>query len=114
MIKKTWILLLLVLALNVSAYGTLVDVVIDSYDDNDLSGDITPGDEVHIKIVSSVYISIIDFGLQVTGNSVSVNVGFAQPRVMEIPQDLTVTVQTPQARGDAVQPKRIRYKKFKR
>ena len=68
MIKKTWIVLLLVLALNVSTYGTLVDVVIDSYDDNDLSGTLTPGDEVHIKIVSSVYISSIGFGLQVTGN----------------------------------------------
>ena len=67
MIKKTWIILLLVLALNTSTYGTLVDVVIDSYDDNDLSGTLTPGDEVHIKIVSSVYISSIGFGLQVTG-----------------------------------------------
>ena len=68
MIKKTWLLLLLVLVFNVSAYGTLVDVVIDSYDDNDLSGTITPGDEVHIKITSSVYISSIGFSLQVTGN----------------------------------------------
>ncbi|MCP4710516.1 MAG: hypothetical protein GY869_17980 [Planctomycetes bacterium] len=68
MIKKTWMVLLLVLALSASTYGTLVDVIIDSYDDNDLSGTITPGDEVHIKITSSVYISSIGFSLQVNGS----------------------------------------------
>ncbi len=68
MLKKTWILLLAVLLLTGSAYGTLVDVVVASHDDNDLSGTYTSGDVIHIKIVSSVIITAIDFSLQVNGN----------------------------------------------
>ncbi|KPK76519.1 MAG: hypothetical protein AMJ79_06455, partial [Phycisphaerae bacterium SM23_30] len=65
--NKACIWLLAVLTLTGSAYGTLVDVVAAGHDDNDSSGTITPGDVVHIKIVSKVIIVAIDFGLQVNG-----------------------------------------------
>ena len=43
----------------------------------------------------------VGYGLQVTENRASVNVGFAQPRIMQIPDGIALTVETPQARGDA-------------
>ena len=42
----------------------------------------------------------VGYGVQVQGASISINVGFAQPRVAAIPADVTVTVEAPQARGD--------------
>jgi large subunit ribosomal protein L6 len=42
----------------------------------------------------------VGYGAQVQGHSLSVSVGFAQARVMPIPDGITVTVETPQARGD--------------
>ena len=42
----------------------------------------------------------VGYGVQLQGTRLSLNVGFAQPRVLSIPPGLTVTVQTPQARGE--------------
>jgi len=43
----------------------------------------------------------VGFGVQVQGDRISLNVGYAQPRTFEIPPDITVEIQTPQARGDS-------------
>ena len=42
----------------------------------------------------------VGYGVQVQGNRVQLNVGFASPRTFEIPPGLEVTVEAPQARGD--------------
>jgi len=42
----------------------------------------------------------VGYGLQDQGANISINVGFAQPRVAAIPTGVTVTVEVPQARGD--------------
>jgi len=42
----------------------------------------------------------VGYGVSVQGNKVSLNVGYATPCVFDIPQGITVTVQTPQARSD--------------
>ena len=42
----------------------------------------------------------VGYGIGVQGEKVSLMVGYAQPRVFDIPAGLTVTVQAPQARGD--------------
>ena len=68
MLKKTLFLLSVMVLLAAAPVGaTVVDVINDGYDDNDSSGSITSGDVVHIKVVSSVLISSIDFSLAVTG-----------------------------------------------
>jgi large subunit ribosomal protein L6 len=43
----------------------------------------------------------VGYGVQVQGGKASVSVGYASPRVFDVPQGIEVTVQTPQARGDA-------------
>ncbi|OPX22279.1 MAG: 50S ribosomal protein L6 [Planctomycetales bacterium 4484_123] len=43
----------------------------------------------------------VGYGVQVQGNRVQLNVGFASPRTFEIPPGLEVTIQAPQARGDS-------------
>ncbi len=43
----------------------------------------------------------VGYGVQVQGGKASVSVGYSGPRVLDIPQGIEVTVQTPQARGDA-------------
>jgi large subunit ribosomal protein L6 len=43
----------------------------------------------------------VGYGAAVQGKKLSLNVGFSQPRAFDIPDGLTVTVQTPQARGDS-------------
>ena len=48
----------------------------------------------------------VGYGVQVQGDRVMLLVGFAGPRALRIPPGVTVTVQTPQARGDA-QPARF-------
>ncbi len=42
----------------------------------------------------------VGYGLQVQGGKVSLSVGYAREVVFDIPEGLTITVQTPQARGD--------------
>ena len=42
----------------------------------------------------------VGYGVQVQGAKLSLTVGYAQPRVFEIPAGVTVEVQTPLARGD--------------
>ena len=42
----------------------------------------------------------VGYGLQLQGATVSVNVGFAQPRTATVPEGVTLTIETPQARGD--------------
>lgn len=42
----------------------------------------------------------VGYGVQVQGDKVSLNVGYSQPRVFEIPAGLAIEVQTPQARGE--------------
>ena len=42
----------------------------------------------------------VGYGVQVQGEKVSLSVGHATQRVFDIPAGLTITVQTPQARGD--------------
>lgn len=43
----------------------------------------------------------VGYGVAIQGPKFSVTVGFAQPRVFDIPAGVTVTVQTPQARGES-------------
>jgi large subunit ribosomal protein L6 len=42
----------------------------------------------------------VGYGVQVQGGKLLLNVGYASPRMLEIPDGLTVTVQTAQSRGD--------------
>ena len=42
----------------------------------------------------------VGYGIQVQGEKVSLSVGYAHQCVFDIPAGLTITVQTPQARGD--------------
>lgn len=42
----------------------------------------------------------VGYGVAVQANKLSVTVGYAQPRSLEVPAGLTVTVQAPQARGE--------------
>ena len=42
----------------------------------------------------------VGYGVSVQGNKVSLSVGYATPCVFEIPEGLSVSVQTPQARSD--------------
>lgn len=64
---KRLFILLAVLAMVAPAWAGLVDVVAETYQDNDSSGTLTAGDVVPIKIVTSVIISTIDLSLAVTG-----------------------------------------------
>jgi large subunit ribosomal protein L6 len=41
------------------------------------------------------------YGVALQGTKCSLTVGFAQPRAFEVPPGVTVTVQTPQARGES-------------
>ena len=43
----------------------------------------------------------VGYGVQVQGDKLLMNVGYAHPRSFDIPAGLTLTVQTPQARGDS-------------
>lgn len=47
---KKILVLLMVLGMSSWAYAGMIDVVIDGYDDNDQSGDISPSDLIYIKI----------------------------------------------------------------
>ena len=65
-LKVKLLSIMIALSAGISQAG-LVNVVSDSYTDNDSSGTITAGDVVHIKTISSVYVSVVDYGLAVTG-----------------------------------------------
>ncbi len=43
----------------------------------------------------------VGYGAQVQGNKLTLNVGKSHPEVFEVPDGVTVEVQTPQARGDS-------------
>ena len=43
----------------------------------------------------------VGYGVAIQGSKLSVNVGYSQPRVFEIPSTVKVTVTTPQARGES-------------
>jgi len=43
----------------------------------------------------------VGYGAAVQGKKLSLNVGLSQPQLVDIPEGVTVTVQTPQARGES-------------
>ena len=61
------LMLVLVLGMASLANAGVIDVVMDSYDDVDQDGQISPSDIIYIKIVSSVVLDSYAFDLHVTG-----------------------------------------------
>ncbi|MCH9023216.1 MAG: hypothetical protein IID32_10705, partial [Planctomycetes bacterium] len=104
----TRILLIIALAGGVSRAG-LVDVELDTYTDNDNSETITAGDVLHIRIVSSVLVSVIDFSLEVSGpGTLTEAAGGIQHHngfiVWLVPDPLIVKNQIEQLGGGALPP----------